>query len=132
MKIGKDLQGDINIIPLVDIVLVILIIFMITAPLLTSGIEVDLPKTKDSPLTRKEREPLKITITREGKIKIYGNEVPLEFLSSWAKEAKNKGLIEEVQIEADKDCPYGIVAKVLSELKKAGFKELGLLTQPET
>lgn len=132
MKIGKDLQGEINVIPLVDIVLVILIIFMITAPLLTSGIEVELPKTKDIPISQKESRPLKITITQEGKIKVYGEEIVLESLISWIEEAKSKGLIKEVQIEADKNCPYGIVAKVLSELKRAGIEELGLLTQPET
>jgi biopolymer transport protein TolR len=132
MKIGKDLQGEINIIPLVDIILVILIIFMITAPLLTSGIEVELPKTKDTPLSQKEEKPLKITITKEGKIKVYGEEIGLESLSMWIAEAKKNNLIREVQIEADRNCPYGIVAKVLSELKKAGIEELGLLTQPES
>jgi len=132
MKIGKDLQGEINIIPLVDIVLVILIIFMITAPLLTSGIEVELPKTKDTPFTQKEEKPLKITITKEGKIKVYGEEVSLNSLISWIAEAKRNNLVREVQIEADKSCPYGIVAKVLSELKRAGIEELGLLTQPES
>ena len=132
MKIGKDLQGEINIIPLVDVVLVILIIFMITAPLLTSGIEVELPKTKDTPLAQKEDQPLKIIITREGKIKIYGEEITLKNLISWIEEAKKNRLINEIQIEADKNCPYGIVAKVLSELKKVGINELGLLTQPET
>ncbi|WP_022854933.1 ExbD/TolR family protein [Thermodesulfobacterium thermophilum] len=131
MKIGKDLQGEINIIPLVDVVLVILIIFMITAPLMTSGIEVELPKTKNFPITQKEVQPIKITITKEGKIKLYGQEVSLEVLSKWAEEAKQRELAKEIQIEADKDCPYGIVAKVLSELKKAGFSELGLLTQSE-
>jgi len=132
MKIGRDLQGEINIIPLVDIVLVILIIFMITAPLLTSGIEVELPKTKDTPLSQKEEQPLKITITKEGKIKVYGEEMGLESLVMWISEEKKNNLIREVQIEADKNCPYGIVAKVLSELKKAGIEELGLLTQPES
>jgi len=132
MKIGKDLQGEINIIPLVDIILVILIIFMITAPLLTSGIEVELPKTKDAPLSQKEDQPLKITITKEGKIKVYGEEITLNSLISWIVEAKKNNLIKEIQIEADRRCPYGIVAKVLSELKKAGIEEIGLLTQPES
>ncbi len=132
MKIGTDLQGEINIIPLVDVILVILIIFMITAPLLTSGIEVELPKTKEIPLPQQEKQPLKITITKEGKIKVYGKEIKLENLSMWIAEAKKNNLIKEVQIEADKDCPYGIVAKVLSELKRAGIEELGLLTQPES
>jgi len=132
MKIGKDLQGEINIIPLVDIILVILIIFMITAPLLTSGIEVELPKTKDTPLSQKEDQPLRITITKEGKIKVYGEEITLNSLISWIVEAKKNNLIKEIQIEADRRCPYGIVAKVLSELKKAGIEEIGLLTQPES
>lgn len=132
MKIGKDLQGEINIIPLVDIILVILIIFMITAPLLTSGIEVELPRTKDTPLTQKEKEPLRITITKEGKIKVYGEEISLDSLVSWIMEAKKNNLIEEIQISADQNCPYGIVAKVISEIKKSGINEVGLLTQPES
>ncbi len=132
MKIGKDLQGEINIIPLVDIILVILIIFMITAPLLTSKIEVNLPKTKDFPITKKKEKTLKITITKKGKIKIYRKEISLKDLSFWAEEAKKRDLIKDVQIAADKDCPYGIIAKVLSELKKIGFDEVDLLTQPES
>ncbi|MFN3567530.1 MAG: biopolymer transporter ExbD, partial [Caldimicrobium sp.] len=72
MKTGKNLREEINVIPLVDIVLVILIIFMITAPLMTTGLEVDLPKTKESGLAQKEREPLRITITERGEIKVSG------------------------------------------------------------
>lgn len=132
MKVNKKLQDEINIIPLVDIVLVILIIFMITAPLMTSGLEVDLPKTKDTGLTRKEREPLKLTITRTGEIKIYGEKVSLERLSSWLKEARQNKLVEEVQIEADRLATYEVVAKVLSEVKRAGFNQIGLLTIPES
>ncbi len=132
MKVNKKLQDEINIIPLVDIVLVILIIFMITAPLMTSGLEVDLPKTKDTPISRKEREPLKITITQNGEIKIYGEKVSLERLSSWLKEARKNKLVEEVQIEADRLATYEVVAKVLSEVKRAGFNQIGLLTLPES
>lgn len=132
MKVNKKLQDEINIIPLVDIVLVILIIFMITAPLMTSGLEVDLPKTKDTAISRKEREPLKITITRNGEIKIYGEKVSLERLSSWLKEARKNKLVEEVQIEADRLATYEVVAKVLSEVKRAGFNQIGLLTLPES
>lgn len=132
MKVGKRLQDEINVIPLVDIILVILIIFMITAPLMTSGLEVELPKTKDTGLTRKEREPLKITITRTGEIKIYGEKVSLESLSSWLKEARKNKLVEEVQIEADRLATYEVVAKVLSEVKRVGFNQVGLLTLPES
>ncbi|MEZ0343632.1 MAG: biopolymer transporter ExbD [Caldimicrobium sp.] len=132
MKPGKGLQDEINIIPLVDIILVILIIFMITAPLMTSGLEVDLPKTKDTAITRKEREPLKITITARGEIKISGQRISLERLSRWLAEAKKHQLVEEVQIEADRRAYFEIVAKVLSEVKRAGFTQVGVLTQPES
>ncbi len=131
MNIKRGLQSEINIIPLVDIVLVILIIFMITAPLMTSGIEVDLPKTKDSALTQKERGPLKIVITRGGEIKIYGETLTLDQLSRWLATAKRNQLVEEVQIEADRGVIYEVVAKVLSEVKRAGFNQVGLLTLPE-
>lgn len=131
MKAGKRLQDEINVIPLVDIVLVILIIFMITAPLMTSGLEVDLPKTKDTALSQREREPLRIVITERGEIKVSGQRVSLEGLGKWLAEAKREKLVEEVQIEADKGALYEVVAKVLAEIKRAGFTQVGLLTQPE-
>lgn len=132
MKAGKGLQDEINVIPLVDIILVILIIFMITAPLMTSGLEVDLPKTKDTAIARKEREPLKITITANGVIKISGQPVSLDRLSRWLSEAKRHNLVEEVEIEADRRAYFEVVAKVLSEVKRAGFTQVGVLTQPES
>ncbi len=131
MKVGKDPYGEINIIPLVDIILVILIIFMITAPLMTSGLEVNLPQTKDTPLTKEEVEPLRITIFKDGKIKISGETIGLENLASWLRTAKQGGLVKEVQIEADREANYGIIAKVLSEVNRAGFSQIGLLTIPE-
>lgn len=131
MKFGNRLQDEINVIPLVDIVLVILIIFMITAPLMTTGLEVDLPKTKDSPVTHREKEPLRITITHSGEIKVSGETVTLEQLSRWLYEARRNQLVEEIQIEADRRALYDTVAKVLSEVKRAGFTQVGLLTQPD-
>lgn len=131
MKIGKKLQDEINVIPLVDIVLVILIIFMITAPLMTTGLEVDLPKTKDTGISQREREPLRITITERGEIKIAGEAINLESLGKWLEEAKRQHLVQEVQIEADRRALYEVVAKVLAEVKRAGFTQIGLLTLPE-
>jgi biopolymer transport protein TolR len=131
MKLVREPQAEINIIPLVDIVLVILIIFMITAPLMTAGIEVNLPQTKDSPLSRQEAEPLRITIFKDGTIKVSGETMSLNKLSAWLGEAKNRGVIKEVEIEADREANYGLVAKVLSEVKRAGFTQVGLLTIPE-
>jgi biopolymer transport protein TolR len=131
MKLVREPQAEINIIPLVDIVLVILIIFMITAPLMTAGIEVNLPQTKDSPLSRQEAEPLRITIFKDGTIKVSGETMSLNKLSAWLEEAKKRDVIKEVQIEADREANYGLVAKVLSEVKRAGFTQVGLLTIPE-
>jgi len=131
MKLVREPQAEINIIPLVDIVLVILIIFMITAPLMTAGIEVNLPQTKDSPLSRQEAEPLRITILKDGTIKVSGETMSLDRLSNWLAEAKERGVIKEVQIEADREANYGLVARVLSEVKRAGFTQVGLLTIPE-
>lgn len=131
MKLVREPQAEINIIPLVDIVLVILIIFMITAPLMTAGIEVNLPQTKDSPLSRQEAEPLRITIFKDGTIKVSGEVMSLNKLSAWLEEAKKRDVIKEVQIEADREANYGLVAKVLSEVKRAGFTQVGLLTIPE-
>lgn len=131
MKFRNRLQDEINVIPLVDIVLVILIIFMITAPLMTTGLEVDLPKTKDSPVTQREKKPLRITITHSGEIKVSGETVTLEQLSRWLYEARRNQLVEEIQIEADRRALYDTVAKVLSEVRRAGFTQVGLLTQPD-
>ncbi|MFN4197304.1 MAG: ExbD/TolR family protein [Caldimicrobium sp.] len=131
MKTGKNLREEINVIPLVDIVLVILIIFMITAPLMTTGLEVDLPKTKESGIAQKEREPLRITITERGEIKIFGEPVKLEVLGRWLEEAKKHNLVQEVHIEADRKALYEVVAKVLAEVKRVGFSQVGLLTLPE-
>jgi biopolymer transport protein TolR len=131
MKLVREPQAEINIIPLVDIVLVILIIFMITAPLMTAGIEVNLPQTKDSPLSRQDAEPLRITIFKDGTIKVSGEMMSLNKLSAWLVEAKERGVIKEVQIEADREANYGVVARVLSEVKRAGFTQVGLLTIPE-
>lgn len=131
MKLVREPQAEINIIPLVDIVLVILIIFMITAPLMTAGIEVNLPQTKDSPLSRQEAEPLRITIFKDGMIKVSGELISFDRLSAWLTEAKERGMVKEVQIEADREVTYEHVAKVLSEVKRAGFTQVGLLTIPE-
>jgi len=130
MKTGKKgLLAEINVTPLVDVMLVLLIIFMITAPLLTTGIQVDLPETRAGEL-RKSSKPFVITITHEGKIIVGRQSLSLERLSRWLAEAKRAGLVREVQIQADKRVPYGLVAKVLGEVSAAGITEIGLMTRP--
>ena len=125
----RGLMAEINVTPLVDVMLVLLIIFMITAPMLSTGLEVDLPQTKAGEL--KSQKPLLIAIDRQGRIFIENKEIPLSRLSVWLREAKKTGLIKEVNLKADKNCPYGLVAKVLGELEAVGITQVGLVTKPE-
>ncbi len=125
----RGLMAEINVTPLVDIMLVLLIIFMITAPMMTTGIELDLPKTKAGAL--KLEKSLIISITAKGKIFINQHQIPLSRLSIWLKEAKQRGLPNEITIKADRHCPYGIVAKVLSEVQAIGITNISLITELE-
>ena len=125
----KGLLAEINVTPLVDVMLVLLIIFMITAPLFTTGLRVDLPRTRAGKLKTPER-PLVITITREGRILVGKEAVSLSRLSRWLAEARAAGLVREVQLRADRTVPYGIVARVLGELSGAGLTDIALVTQP--
>ncbi|QJA06785.1 ExbD/TolR family protein [Thermosulfurimonas marina] len=125
----KGLLSEINVTPLVDVMLVLLIIFMITAPLLTTGLKVDLPETQAGEL-QATGKPLVIVITREGKILVGRKVLSLKRLSRWLAEARSAGLIKEVQLQADRRVPYEVVARVLGELSAAGITSVALVTQP--
>ncbi|WP_051132495.1 ExbD/TolR family protein [Thermodesulfatator atlanticus] len=125
----KGLVADINVTPLVDVMLVLLIIFMITAPLLSTGLEVDLPQTKAGDL--KQKEPLLIVINAKGEVFVGNKKIALSALGKFLAQTKKAGLKKDINIKADKRCPYGVVAKVLAEVKKAGFESVGLVTKPE-
>ena len=126
----RGLLAEINVTPLVDVMLVLLIIFMITAPMLSTGLEVDLPETKAGVL--KKKAPLMIVLDEKGRIFIKDQAFSLEKLRPWLLQAKKTGLIREINLKADRRCPYGLVAKVLAEIEAAGFTEIGLITRPET
>lgn len=125
----RGLLSEINVTPLVDVMLVLLIIFMITAPLLTTGLKVDLPETRAGEL-RSPEKPLVIVITREGKILVGREVLSLPRLSRWLSEARAAGLVKAVQIRADRRVPYEVVARVLGELSAAGITSVALVTQP--
>jgi len=123
-------MADINVTNLVDVVLVLLIIFMISAPLLQSGIEVDLPKTKTAALDD-QAEGVVLTIDRKGGIFI--NDVWTKignFETSLDKELK-KASRSSVYLRADSLVPYGVVVDVIGRMKTMGIKELGLITTKE-
>ncbi len=134
MKVGKESESlsEINVTPFVDVMLVLLIIFMVTTPLIQAGVDVNLPEATAKGL-RSPEDPTIITVNKDGQI-FFGkdNEVPFEKLQGFIAALKeNKGL-EEIYLKADKDVSYGIVVKVMAEVKAAGIDRLGMITLPET
>ena len=125
----KNLVADINVTPLVDVMLVLLIIFMVTAPMMTQGLDVDLPETTAKSL-RQEENPIVVTIDKDGKISLdkfsVSQKVLLQELGKYGKEVKEK----PIYLKADKSVAYGIVVSVMADIKKAGFDKLGMITQP--
>ena len=123
-------RSEINVTPFVDVMLVLLIIFMVTAPLIQQGIEIDLPKTQSEGLTSDE-ERLVITVKAKGEIFVQRAEVePAEL------ETKLKAILEtrqnkEVFLRADAKVPYGLVARALASLRLAGATRIGMVTEPE-
>lgn len=118
--------SDINVTPLVDVMLVLLIIFMVTAPLLKQGIDVRLPEAKGKELPAEER--LNIIISKGGAIHMNNNPVSIDEMSARLKAISR--LNPSVFLKADKDVPYGLVVRVMGEVKEAGIEKLGIMTEP--
>lgn len=125
----KQLMADINVTPLVDVMLVLLIIFMVTAPMMTQGLDVDLPQTTAKAL-RQDENPVVVTVDKEGQISIdnisYEPKALVQELSKFPDEKK----AEPIYLRADKAVSYGIVVAVMADIKKAGFDKLGMVTEP--
>jgi len=128
---GSDrrLMADINIVPLVDVMLVLLIIFMVTAPMLTQGVDVNLPQANAKSL-RSEEERLVITVDRNSRI--FVGKQPMEFnrLSETLKAIVARRTDRHVYFRADRAVPYGFVVKVIAEVRNAGIEKLGMVTEP--
>jgi len=126
----RGLVADINVTPLVDVMLVLLIIFMVTAPMMTQGLEVDLPETTANSLRQKE-DPIIVSIDKDGKIMLgkieYSQAILLEQLKKIIDE---KGKEELILLKADKNVAYGLVASIMADIKAVGFTKLGMITKP--
>ena len=122
-------MSDINVTPFVDVMLVLLIIFMVTAPMMTQGVDVALPEATAEPLPA-EKENLMISI--DNKSTIFINDVPVtvDDLNEKLKRIMSNRSDREVYLKADKDIPYGTVVRVMSEIKLAGVEKLGMVTVP--
>ncbi len=121
--------SDINVTPFVDVMLVLLIIFMVTAPMMVQGVDVALPEATSKPL-ESETEPLIITIDKNNAIYINDYKVSLGFLQEKLVKVLEGRMDREVYFRADKDIAYGIVVQVISEIKGAGVEKLGMVTVP--
>ena len=121
--------SQINVTPLVDVMLVLLIIFMVTAPFIQQGVEVNLPQTKAGAITGKE-DPLVVSIARNGKVYLNDNPITLRELGRKLKAVRGIQRDKEVFLRADRNVRYGIVIQTIAEIKKAGIVKLGMVTQP--
>jgi biopolymer transport protein TolR len=123
--------AEINVTPFVDVMLVLLVIFMVTTPLMHQGIDVDLPETTTQPIRVRE-EPLILTVQHDGKIFVARKEVAMEELEPTLS-AILEGLDDkEIFLRADQKVTYGVVAKVMAAARQAGAKKLGMVTEPES
>jgi len=125
---GSKLLAEINVTPLVDVVLVLLIIFMVTAPMLQMGIDVNLPRVKSKSIDVTE-EKLVVTINSAKEIFINKNKVPVTDLGAKLESIFANRIDREVFMRADKNVPYGFVVEVMSEVRKAGVDRLGMITE---
>ena len=126
---GKRFMSEINVTPLVDVMLVLLIIFMVTAPMMMQGVEVNLPQTKAQSIKAKE-DPLILTVNKKGEISLEDHAIKLEELGAKIETIFKYRREKEVILRADKDIPYGFVVKVMAEVKRAGVTKLGMVTEP--
>lgn len=126
---NKSFMSEINVTPLVDVMLVLLIIFMVTAPMLMQGVEVNLPKTTTKNIKTKE-EPLMLTVNKEKEIFIEKHRIKLDNLEIKIQKIFQNRRDKEILLRADKEVPYGFVIKVIAKVKQAGIDKLGMVTEP--
>jgi biopolymer transport protein TolR len=120
-------MSDINVTPFVDVMLVLLIVFMVTAPLLSAGVPVDLPEANAKPLAI-EKEPITVTVDVNGKIFIKDTEVTLDELVSKLNDAVKGQADERIYIRGDKTVSYGTIMRVVGDINGAGFRNIGLVS----
>ena len=123
-------MSEINVTPMVDVMLVLLIIFMVAAPLMTVGVPIDLPETQAKPLNA-ETQPITVSVNEEGRIFLQETEIPIEEVVPKLEAISKTGYEERIYVRADKASQYGTVMQVMARISAAGFKNLGLITLQE-
>ena len=122
-------MSDINVTPFVDVMLVLLIVFMVAAPLLTVGVPIDLPKTSANPLSE-DREPLNVTVAADGKIYLQDTETLEAEIIPRLLAISSNGYDQRIFLRGDKTVDYGRIMEVMTLLNTAGFTRIGLVTEP--
>jgi biopolymer transport protein TolR len=129
----KPVMSEINVTPMVDVMLVLLIIFMVSAPLLTVGVPIDLPQTQAKSLDQQDKEPLAISINNKGEVFLQNSQIDVEELVPKLKavtEARG-GLDERIFVRGDSKVDYGTMMRVMGRLNAAGFRRVALVTDVE-
>jgi biopolymer transport protein TolR len=128
----RPVMSEINVTPMVDVMLVLLIIFMVSAPLLTVGVPIDLPQTQAKSLDQ-DREPLTVSVNLQGQVFLQDSEIPVDELVPKLKaitEARG-GFDERIYVRGDRKVDYGAVMRVMGRLSQAGFRRVALVTEIE-
>jgi biopolymer transport protein TolR len=128
----RPVMAEINVTPMVDVMLVLLIIFMVSAPLLTVGVPLDLPQTQAKTLDQ-DKEPLTVSVNGKGQVYLQNTEIPLEEVVPKLKaitEAR-AGADERIYVRGDRQVDYGTVMKVMGRISAAGFHRVALVTETE-
>jgi biopolymer transport protein TolR len=128
----RPVMSEINVTPMVDVMLVLLIIFMVSAPLLTVGVPLDLPQTQAKTLDQ-DKEPLTVSVNTKGEVYLQNTEIPLEELVPKLKAitAARGGAEERIFVRGDRQVDYGTVMKVMGRISAAGFRRVALVTEVE-
>jgi biopolymer transport protein TolR len=121
--------AQINVTPLVDVMLVLLVIFMVTAPIIQQGVQVNLPQAKAGAIPGTE-ELLVVTISKNGKVYLNDNSISLAELGVKLRAIRKLQADKQVYLRADQDVRYGLVMKTIAEIKQAGIERLGMVTRP--
>ena len=124
-------MSEINVTPMVDVMLVLLIIFMVAAPLLTVGVPLDLPETQAKALNA-DTQPIEISVQKGGTVFIGETEIAADEVVAKLQNIAKTGYDERIFVKGDKAADYGTVMQVMARISAAGFKNIGLVTAPET
>lgn len=127
---GKAIMSEINVTPFVDVMLVLLIIFMVAAPMMTVGVPIDLPETQAKALNS-ETQPITISVKSDGQVFLQETPIPVEEVAAKLTAIATTGYSERIFVRGDATSPYGVIADVMSRIQEAGFKNIGLVTQPK-